>query len=123
MGLSLDYGTFHGGNWTPFRTITGQLFHHTNPALGLANVVGNAALFAPTGLLAAVLLPRWWQAFAVSPVVSALIEFTQQFAGRSGDIDDIVLNTAGGTVGTMVGLAVVRWRRWRKAERTVVTIP
>lgn len=107
--------SFQAGNWIPFKTITGQLFHHTNPALGLANVVGNIALFAPTGLLSALLLPRWWQAIALSPAMSVLIEFTQQFTGRSGDIDDVILNSAGGTIGAVIGLVVVRW--WRSKDR------
>lgn len=47
--------------------------------------------------------------------MSVLIEFTQQFMGRSGDIDDIVLNTAGGTVGAVIGLVIVRW--WRLKDR------
>lgn len=110
--------TFQLGNWTPFKTITGQLFHHTNPALGLANVVGNIALFAPTGLLAALLLPSWWQALGMTPVLSTLIEITQQFTGRSGDIDDIILNTVGGTIGVLIGLAILRYRHAKTGQLT-----
>ncbi len=110
--------TFHGrptyadgattaSNWVPFRDIAIEL-HNVNHMLGIINIVGNVAIFVPTGLLAGLLLRPRWTPFLLAPVLSACIEITQSYVGLSGDIDDIILNTLGGVIGAAIGLIAYR---------------
>lgn len=80
-------------------------------------LVLNVLMFIPFG----VLLPavsasfrRWWKVFLTSLVFTISIETLQYFIGRSADIDDVVMNFAGGFVGWFfyVGLSYL----WKKTH-------
>ena len=62
---------------------------------------GNVLMFLPVGFFTALLWRRhhWWKAALAGLFGSAVIEFVQFFIGRSTDIDDIILNTAGALLG------------------------
>lgn len=64
-------------------------------------MLANIGIFAPMGFFTALLWrkPRWWKSLLVGFCSSVIIEFIQFFIGRSSDIDDVILNTAGALVG------------------------
>ena len=64
-------------------------------------MLANLGIFAPVGFFTALLWrkPRWWKSLLVGFCASAAIEFIQIFIGRSSDIDDVILNTAGALAG------------------------
>ena len=88
-------------NLVPFRTI-GTFFRHFIPDVFLVNIVGNIVMFMPWGF-GIVLL--WKKNQSVGRVlflcflITALIETGQLFIGRSVDVDDLILNFAGGCAG------------------------
>lgn len=111
--ITLDRWNIGGGpfptpsNWVPFRDINTEL-HNVNRALGIVNVVGNVVIFVPTGFLAGLLFRPRWTAFLVAPVLSVCIELAQVLLGSSADIDDVILNSLGGTIGVAVAVLVRR---------------
>lgn len=64
-------------------------------------MVGNIAMFIPVGFFPALLWrkARWWKSLLLGAAASCTIEFVQFFIGRSTDIDDVILNTAGALAG------------------------
>ena len=88
-------------NLVPFRTIS-TYFCHFIPDVFLVNIVGNIVMFLPWGF-GLVLL--WKKNQSVGRVlflcflITALIETGQLFIGRSVDVDDLILNFAGGCAG------------------------
>lgn len=67
-------------------------------------MLANIGIFVPVGFFTALLWrnPRWWKSLLVGFCSSAAIEFIQFFIGRSTDIDDVILNTAGALAGFWV---------------------
>ena len=69
------------------------------------------AMFVPFGFLLTLTMPRQirWLALLGPLLLSSAVELVQELLlpQRSGDVWDVVANTAGGTVG--VGLAIVLW--------------
>ncbi len=88
-------------NLVPFRTI-GTFFRHFIPDVFLVNIVGNIVMFMPWGF-GLVLL--WKKNQSVGRVlflcflITASIETGQLFIDRSVDVDDLILNFAGGCAG------------------------
>ena len=64
-------------------------------------VIANIGIFLPVGFFAALLWrrPRWYRSLLAGLCSSCNIEFIQFFIGRSSDIDDVLLNTAGSLMG------------------------
>lgn len=62
---------------------------------------GNIGMFLPIGFCTALLWRKhhWWKSVLVGFGCSVTIEFIQFFIGRSTDIDDVILNTAGALLG------------------------
>lgn len=67
-------------------------------------LLGNVLLFLPLGFLLPLLWSwfRWFRVLAVGLTCSLCIEFLQPFAGRSFDIDDVVLNFLGIAAGLLL---------------------
>ena len=67
-------------------------------------LLGNIIMFVPVGFFPALLWrrARWWKSLLAGFCSSCTIEFTQFFIGRSTDIDDIILNTAGALAGFLL---------------------
>ncbi len=96
-------------NFTPFFTIRNYLhvvLHHSNEALVIhcvINLLGNVLLFIPAGWL----LPKLWKKqrnfilFLLTCTLSiSLVEILQLFTLLgSFDVDDLILNLAGMTLG------------------------
>lgn len=81
----------------------------------------NIAMFVPLGLLLPLAGRRFRRFTATAAVVLAttvLIEVTQFFIGRSADIDDVIMNFAGGVLGfalfMLLGKLFGRRRLWRE---------
>ena len=64
-------------------------------------MLANIGIFSPVGFFTALLWrkPRWWKSLLAGFCASFVIEFIQFFIGRSTDIDDVILNTAGALAG------------------------
>ena len=109
LTLWLSFGDAGGTglNLTPFQEIRRLL--ESPGGRQYLNVFGNVAMFVPVGALLAWLLPRWRvvSASVVSVGLSVGIELTQLSLGRVGDIDDVILNTAGALLGASLA---VTWR-------------
>ena len=104
-------------NLVPFRSIARD-WHDGGRGL-LVNLVGNVVAFIPLGLLLPLLRPGGkapWRVVALSLSLSGTIEASQYLSGRRvADVDDLLLNAAGGLLGYAAlvgarGLAAVRPR-------------
>ena len=108
-GETLGIRTF---NLVPFYTIyeyiqfilTGRIF------IGLSNLAGNFIIFFPFGYLTALKFPKTRKfliILSLSFVLSLFIE-TIQYVSASGaaDIDDVILNTAGGIAGYLAYILI-----------------
>lgn len=75
------------------------------------NVLGNILAFVIFGIIVSVYIkPKTvFAPFVTSLIVSSTVEFVQLNIGRSFDVDDIILNVLGGTIGYLiyVGLAAI----------------
>jgi glycopeptide antibiotics resistance protein len=80
----------------------------------ILNFLGNIVAFVPIGMIPPLARPRgarFWHAALLSLSLSALIEAVQFASGRRyADVDDLILNTAGGVLGYGL-LWVLRSRR------------
>ena len=79
------------------------------------NVVGNAVLFIPSGIVLPIVyrqLNSFWKVAAAGAVISLCIEILQlPFPSRASDIDDLILNTLGVVVGYAIYVVFKRLRR------------
>jgi glycopeptide antibiotics resistance protein len=97
-----NYGT---NNFIPFREITRYEFLSS---YFIHNVVGNILLFVPFGFFVSSVIKsrKPFAIIFVSLICSLTIEITQYLIGRTFDIDDIILNLAGCTLGYLVYLII-----------------
>jgi VanZ family protein len=79
---------------------------------GVAHILLNLILFAPYGaLLTLAGVPRRWT-WLSGCLFSACIEFAQRFIpGRDSGLDDVLSNTTGTIVGSLIAVAAVAWLR------------
>lgn len=107
-----------GVNLVPLEEIQRQLARQRT-GLALFNLLGNAAMLVPFALLAR---PAWrwtWlQTTAAAMVVACAIETLQWLTGRSADVDDVLLNTAGAATAAMVAAWLERRGRRARPART-----
>ena len=99
----------------------------TDRNVGLLNVIGNIAMFAPIGFLAVLgLRTGVVSATLLGFVFSGLVESVQYALGRVADVDDILLNTTGALLGAVTAV-IVRWiatfRRRRQRRRSRPMVP
>lgn len=106
--IIIFYDWYGRANLIPFASLT-QLIQETPIEVATRNIVGNVALFVPFGVLLPLLfepLRRPWSLIWRVGAISVAIELLQVFTrARTIDIDDVILNTAGGTLG--LGVFVV----------------
>lgn len=95
-------------NLIPFVNLTD---YETRSSM-LLNIIGNSAMFIPTGILTPLLYKRKFFGTVLSGfLISFIIEIIQlPFAVRCSDVDDLILNTAGCLVGYGI-YALVKWIR------------
>lgn len=92
-------------NLVPLRSLRSQM-SGTNPSLAFANMLGNILLFVPASACAVLAGIRPWAVLASAGCLSVLIECIQRAVGRSPDVDDVLLNLVGATLGVVAVLAV-----------------
>lgn len=71
----------------------------------ITQIIANIVMFAPPGMLlpmAFLSVRRFWKTAAAMGAFSFIIEFIQYFIGRQADIDDFMLNAAGGMLGYLI---------------------
>lgn len=96
-----------GVNFVPFRTIRSYLKYSSGSDNAMVNIAGNVLMFVPWGLGLPLLWRKCRSALKVmfaSVMLPVFIEFCQLFIGRSVDIDDVILNFAGGVLGGLLYL-------------------
>ena len=86
-------------NLIPFVNIT----DNETTAKVLINLIGNIAMFIPTGIILPILykkLDSFWKVVLAGAAISLCIEIAQlPFVSRVSDVDDLVLNTLGTAAG------------------------
>lgn len=93
--------TGEGINLIPFYTIS-TFFRFLSWEDFLVNIVGNVVMFIPWGFG---LVLMWkknrkiWKILLLCMLLPLGIEFVQLFIGRHVDVDDLILNFAGGAMG------------------------
>lgn len=101
-----------GFNWIPFRTIGEQvrMVFGGNPS-GMINLLVNCCLFVPFPVLLGLCFPQLKCRYRfLIPFVTILVcETIQPFCGRSVDIDDVILNTAGVIAGLLISILIDRF--------------
>lgn len=101
-------------NLVPFRTIRG-FFTDGKTDRFLVNIVGNVVMFMPWGFGLVMLWEQNRKPFRIAGLCLALplfIELWQMFIARSVDVDDLILNFAGGMAGALFWY-VLRRRKTR----------
>ena len=87
----------------------------------LVNLIGNVAMFIPTGVILPVLyrsVNRYWKDVFAGAVLSLCIELLQlPFASRATDIDDLILNTLGAALGGLIFFLVRTLHKNRKENK------
>ncbi|MFC4778572.1 VanZ family protein [Paenibacillus sp. GCM10023252] len=103
-------GQSHDGtlryNLKPLATIKRYFIHHDhfNMELLLINIGGNIAVFIPFGFAIPIIF-KWgyWRTILFFIIGITLVELLQMGSGRgSFDIDDVILNTVGASIGCWV---------------------
>lgn len=103
-------GRIQSANFIPFHTIE-QSLSGTLSSIQWLNLYGNIALFIPTGVIAAMWFnkQRIANAALVSFTISLSLESMQLFLLMgSFDVDDLILNTAGGVLGAAIVVAATQ---------------
>lgn len=80
-----------------------NLFEYNSMRDLIWNVVGNAIMFLPTGIILPIVykkLNNFWKVLAAGAGISLCIEILQlPFSVRASDVDDLILNTLGVILG------------------------
>ena len=102
-----EINVFHGFNIIPFEEISRYKW---GSKLFVYNVVGNVVAFIPFGLYFAYKIKpsKIYPVILSALSISALVEFIQYYIGRSFDIDDVILNVLGATIGYIL-FKILRW--------------
>jgi glycopeptide antibiotics resistance protein len=86
-----------------------NLFDYDSKRDLLLNVIGNAAMFVPSGIVLPIVYKRlntFWKVLWTGSGISLCIEILQlPFRVRATDIDDLILNT----IGVIVGYGIYIW--------------
>ena len=92
-----------------------HLFDYNNVRDVVWNVVGNGAMFVPSGIVLPVVyrqLNDFWKVVAAGAFISLCVEILQlPFPSRATDIDDLIMNTLGVMVGYGIYAAFKRLKR------------
>ncbi len=93
-----DDTTWSSNNFIPFKEI---MRYNMGSRLFFKNVIGNMVMFLPYGFFISYYLDnkKLSLTFILTLITSVAIENVQLIIGRVFDIDDIILNVIGGTLG------------------------
>lgn len=104
----------HQSNLVPFATIKLYWNSHIRTSYKISNLLGNLAGFVPLGIFLPLLSRRFQSARTILIVLgtSLLFEVIQLVAVLgSFDVDDLLLNTVGGTLGYALFVIVAKLNR------------
>ncbi len=96
-------------NFIPFK----EMFRYkVTSKLFIKNIIGNILLFMPFGLFVTALLneDKLYPTVILTFISSISIEVVQMIIGRVFDIDDILLNLLGGTIGALIFIVLNKLR-------------
>ena len=106
-------------NLVPFKMIRG-FFSGELDGNFIRNIIGNIIMFVPFGIC----MPLLWKRFRsvrtmliTAFAIPLFIETAQLFVGRSPDVDDIILNSAGILAGG--GIYIIAMNIYKKRTRKV----
>ena len=93
-----DDTTWSSNNFIPFKEI---MRYNMGSRFFFKNVIGNMVMFLPYGFFVSYYLDnkKLSLTFTLTLITSVAIETVQLIIGRTFDIDDIILNVIGGTLG------------------------
>lgn len=96
-----DDVTWSSNNFIPFKEI---FRYNIGSRLFFKNVIGNMLMFLPYGLFISFYLKneKPWLTLILTFIASFSIELVQLVIGRVFDIDDIILNLLGGSLGFFI---------------------
>ena len=101
----------HRVNLIPFV----NLFDYDSRRDLLLNVIGNTAMFIPSGIVLPIIYKRlnsFWKVVAAGAMISLCIEIIQlPFSVRASDVDDLILNVLGVAIGYGIYAAVKHLKR------------
>ncbi len=99
--VTLQDNNYGLSNFIPFKEI---FRYQIGSRLFIKNIVGNILLFLPYGYFTSYYLnnKKLWPTALLTIIVSFTIETVQLKIGRTFDVDDIILNTCGGTIGGFI---------------------
>ncbi len=110
-----------GNNFVPFKEI---LRYEFGSKYFYWNVVGNILIFVPFGFFISLYLnsQKLNRPLLITFITSLTIELVQMFIGRSFDVDDILLNCAGGVCGFLlfIGLSAIKRHLPKFLQRDMV---
>lgn len=90
------------------------LFDYDNLRDMVWNIIGNAAMFIPSGIVLPIIyrkLNSFWKVIMAGAFISLCTEILQlPFPSRASDIDDLILNTLGVAIGYIIYVAIRRRR-------------
>ena len=94
-----------GMNLVPFSEI---LRYKIGSKMFNYNVLGNIIMFIPFGYIVSEYVnpKKIWPVIITTLLTSGVIEFVQLKIGRSFDIDDVILNLAGGIIGYLLYIVI-----------------
>ena len=98
----VNYGT---NNYIPFHEITRYEF---GSSYFIHNIVGNIILFIPFGYFITYIMKTRnpLPSLIITFITSIVIEYTQLMIGRTFDVDDIILNIFGSSIGYLGYLVI-----------------
>ena len=92
-----------------------NLFDYDSRRDLLLNVIGNTAMFIPSGIFLPIIykkLNSFWKVVSAGALISLCIEFIQlPFSVRASDVDDLILNVLGVAIGYGIYSAVKHLNR------------
>lgn len=103
--VSFQDASYGGSNYTPFK----EIFRFELFTDGFnRNILGNILLFMPLGYYICYFIrqAKFVPVMVGSIVTSLTIELMQRYIGRTFDIDDIILNFVGGSIGLFIYLVL-----------------
>ena len=96
-----DTVSWSSNNFIPFKEI---LRYDFGSHLFMRNVIGNVLLFIPFGYFVSYILDnkKIYLPLLITFITSLTIEFVQLSIGRVFDVDDVILNLIGGSIGFLI---------------------
>jgi len=125
-GFSVN-GGFRPVNFVPFETIGRYVSARgwINSGIWIDNLVGNVMIFVPLGLLLGAFKrpKRVWTSLLIVLASTVAVETAQYvFCVGSCDVDDVILNFAGGAIGVVLYQIVLKMMKDTEKARMVAAV-